>query len=310
MIQQAIDGWRSLYPFESRFLDMPLGVRMHYVDEGPRTQGLENPPCVVAVHGNPTWSFYYRELIESLRPTHRVLAIDHLGCGLSAKPQYYQYCLESHTDNLVHWIETLDLKRIVMVVHDWGGAIGIGASLRCLDRMAGLVVLNTGAFLPPYVPWRIAACRLPWIGSWAIRYGNAFARGATVMAIHRQSSLPEKVAAGLLAPYDSPMNRIGVDTFVQDIPFTPMHRTYGRLQRLELELPRLRQLPIRLVWGMKDWCFRPQCLERFQGVWPNASTLALDDVGHYVMEDAPDAVIQEVKTLLHDVNTLPPETLA
>jgi haloalkane dehalogenase len=300
--------WRELFPFPSHYLQMPYGLRMHYVDEpsdpssGHGKHGTgPNAPCVVAVHGNPTWSFTYRELIAAMRGTHRVLAVDHIGCGLSSKPQRYEYCLKTHTDNLVHWIEALDLKDIVMVVHDWGGAIGLGAAIQCIDRMAGIVVLNTGAFPPPHIPLRIAACRLPFVGSWSIRYGNLFAQAATRMALNRKHHLPEKVAQGLLAPYDSPMNRIGIDTFVRDIPFSPLHRTYGVLQHLELQLSTLRSLPIRLVWGMKDWCFRPECLQRFQGIWPEAKIRKLDDVGHYVMEEAADEVIAEVRELVRDL---------
>jgi haloalkane dehalogenase len=299
MIASLDASWRALYPFDSKYWSMPHGMRLHYVDEGPAiAPESDRSPCVVAVHGNPTWSFYYRNLIQAIRPEHRILAVDHLGCGWSSKPQRYAYALSNHTERLVQWIEWLDLRDIVMVVHDWGGAIGLGAAVQCLDRMAGLVVLNTGAFVPPYIPFRIAACRLPWLGSWAVRYANAFALAATRMAIHRLASLEESVADGLLAPYDSPAHRVGIDSFVRDIPFTPLHPTYQTLQKLELHLPRLQQLPIRLVWGMKDWCFRPECLKRFQSVWPNSQTFELGDVGHYVMEEAPGDVSHHVRSLL------------
>jgi haloalkane dehalogenase len=154
----ASSDWRRLYPFASHYLRLKCGSRLHYVDEQPSTNLPEgtNPfllsqvnasaPCVLAVHGNPTWSFYYRELISALRNSYRSIAVDHLGMGLSDKPQNYPYCLSSHTDNLVSLIEALDLRNIVMVVHDWGGAIGLGAATRCIERMTGIVVLNTAAF--------------------------------------------------------------------------------------------------------------------------------------------------------------------
>jgi haloalkane dehalogenase len=200
--------------------------------------------------------------------------------------------LAKHTDNLVRWIDALDLRQIVMVVHDWGGAIGLGAALKRLDRIAGLVVLNTGAFPPPYVPWRIAACRFPILGSFAMRYLNAFALAATRMAIDRLDRLEPSVQAGLLAPYNSPANRIGIDTFVRDIPLRHSHKTYRVLSELERDLPKLGHLPIDLVWGMKDWCFTPECLSRFQSVWPEAQVHQLPDVGHYVMEEAPEDVLR------------------
>jgi cis-3-alkyl-4-acyloxetan-2-one decarboxylase len=328
--------WRALYPFASHYYQTRRGPRLHYLDEGPGQKrngdaglpiqaavtagsagqivdmpdvggpvvigpvahGQGGSPCIVAVHGNPTWSFYYRSLVRAMRATHRVLAVDHIGCGLSDKPEAYPYCLQTHTDTLVEWIEALDLRNIVMVVHDWGGAIGLGAATRCLDRMSGLVVLNTAAFPPPYVPWRIAVLRTPGIGTWAIRRWNAFARAATFMTIERIPALDPAVREGLLHPYDSYSNRVGVDAFVRDIPLTRSHSTYGVLEELESRLPSLEKLPIHLVWGMKDWCFRPECLRRFQSIWSMATTVELGDVGHYVMEDAPEAVLAEVRKLV------------
>jgi haloalkane dehalogenase len=120
------------------------------------------------------------------------------------------------------------------------------------------------------------------------------------MAIHRLPHLDEPVRDGLLAPYDSPSNRVGIDAFVKDIPFSPLHPTYGVLQRLELHLPKLKHLPIRLVWGMKDWCFRPECLRRLEAAWPDSRTVELNDVGHYVMEEAPETVIEQVREVLDE----------
>ncbi|MFZ4079792.1 MAG: alpha/beta fold hydrolase [Pirellula sp.] len=305
-MSSADADWKRLYPFASNYLELEPSVRMHYVDQSPadrRPSSLapDAEPCILAVHGNPTWSFYYRSIVENFSKTHRVLAVDHIGCGLSDKPQKYDYCLSKHTENLVRWIDALDLHRIVMVVHDWGGAIGLGAALERLDRIAGIVVLNTGAFPPPYVPLRIAACRLPILGSFAIRYLNAFALAATRMAIDRLPRLEPGVQAGLLAPYDSPANRIGIDTFVRDIPLSHSHRTYRVLAELEQSLPKLGHLPIHLVWGMKDWCFRPECLRKFQALWPQAAVHELADVGHYVMEEAPEQVQATLNRVLVDL---------
>ncbi|MBM3964594.1 MAG: alpha/beta fold hydrolase [Planctomycetes bacterium] len=289
-------SWRKLYPFASHRMEFDGGVRMHYIDEG--SSGPDDK-CVVAVHGNPTWSFYYRSIIAAMRGTHRALAVDHIGCGLSDKPQMYPYCLATHTSNLVRWIENLDLRNIVMVVHDWGGAIGLGAAVQCRDRISGLVVLNTGAFPPPYVPLRIAACRIPILGSWSMTRLNLFARAATTMAIDRLPRLDDNVREGLLAPYDTPEHRVGIDTFVRDIPLSKKHPTYGILSTLESRLPELSGLPIHLVWGMKDWCFTPTCLRRFQAAWPGAVTEELSDVGHYVMEESPKDVIAHVQQLVY-----------
>jgi len=290
------NAWRAEYPFESHFLEMQSGVRMHYVDEQ-----LANSPSlntILCVHGNPTWSFYYRSIVSEFRDQCRIVAVDHVGCGLSDKPQQYDYCLTQHTKNLVQLIEALDLRNITLVVHDWGGAIGLGAAVRCPTRFRNIMILNTAAFPPPYIPKRIAACRIPLIGSWMIRYGNAFARAAISMAIDRLPRLSPAAREGLLVPYDTPKHRIAIDRFVQDIPLSPNHPTWSVLEKLEQDLANLRQLPIHFVWGMRDWCFRPECMERLQVAFPDATRLELQDVGHYVMEEASHEVVTELKRLV------------
>ncbi len=262
-----MQNWRSEYPFTSRYALID-GRQYHYIDEG------QGSSPIVCVHGNPTWSFYYRSLVSGLRDQYRVMAVDHLGCGLSEKPQRYDYSLSRHIGNLVQWIDQLDLHHITLVVHDWGGAIGMGAAIARPQRISKLMILNTAAFPPPYVPLRIAACRIPVLGSWMIRYLNAFAYPATFMAIDRLPRLSEIAKSGLLAPYDSVKNRIAIDGFVRDIPLTKSHPTYDVLAQIEQSLPVLEPKQISMVWGMKDWCFRPECLERFEAVFPELKSIA------------------------------------
>ncbi|XZE52287.1 alpha/beta fold hydrolase [Planctomycetaceae bacterium SH139] len=289
----TISDWQAEFPWPSE--NILLGsLRYAYIDQGEGDQPL------VAVHGNPTWSFYWRKLIERFSPSQRVLAVDHIGCGRSDKPQQYNYCLAQHRDNLLSWIERLDLRNITLVVHDWGGAIGLAAAVEQPDRFARLVVTNTGAFPPPYLPLRIAACRWPLIGTPAVRGLNAFARAAIWMATARHRRLPAAAAHGLLAPYDSWQNRVAIDRFVRDIPMRAEHPTHQVLVDLEARLTTLADKPQLLVWGMRDWCFRPSCLRRFQAVWPQAQTVELADVGHYVMEDAGAEMVTAVERFLAD----------
>ncbi len=285
--------WKSEYPFASQFMELP-GGKLHYVDEGPR----DAEQTIVCVHGNPTWSFYYRSIISHFRNTTRCLALDHLGCGLSDKPTSFDYCLENHTRNLIEWIDRLDLKNVILVVHDWGGAIGLGAAAERSDRITKLCILNTAAFPPPFIPFRIQLCRFPILGSWAIRYLNAFAGTAVWMAIDRLPRLSKAAREGLLYPYSSPSQRIAVDRFVQDIPRTPGHRTWAVLERLEANLERLADKPTTFVWGMKDWCFIPACMNRMKPNFHRAKIRELSDVGHYVMEEASPEVIEELTLLL------------
>lgn len=284
--------WRSLYPFSSHFLQLGAG-RLHYVDEG---SGLP----VLMVHGNPTWSFYYRQLVIALRDRYRALAVDHLGCGLSDKPhrRAYSYTLSQRIKDLVEVIRRLDLQQITLVAHDWGGAIGLGAALQVPDRIARIVLFNTGAFPPPFIPKRILICKTPLIGTLAIRGLNVFARAALWMATERPERLRGASAAGLLAPYDRWSHRVAIDAFVKDIPRSSRHPSWRVLQEIESGLPQLASRPVQMIWGMRDWCFTPQCLERLRRSFPAAEVHEISDAGHYVMEDADQQVIALVDEFL------------
>ena len=291
--------WRELYPFPSQFIELVGGVKMHYVETGAKnSNSTTDRPTVLCVHGNPTWSFTYRRVLAELDSEARVIAVDHVGCGLSDKPQEYPYSLEQHIANLVQLIVQLDLRRITLLVHDWGGAIGLGAGLRVLDRIESAVILNTAAFPPPYVPMRIAACRIPVLGNWAMRQLNLFALAALRMTLHRLPKLDPQVAAGLIAPYSNWANRVAIAKFVQDIPNSPADATWQLLVNIEQQLTRYDDRRIKLVWGMHDWCFRPECLHRFQQLLPRAQTQELSDVGHYVMEEAANEVLAALRSQL------------
>lgn len=290
------ESWRELYPFQSRMYDLEPGRserRIHYVDEGAGSP-------LLMVHGNPTWSFYYRSLVLAFRDRYRTIACDHLGCGLSDKPQDYPYTLAQHTDNLCRLIDALDLRDITLVVHDWGGAIGLGAAVARPERIARMVILNTGAFPPPYIPARILACRTPLVGRIALRGLNLFARAALTMATRRPGGLPEDVREGLLAPYNSWRNRVAIWRFVRDIPVTKRHPTWQTLSKLESHLPRLADRPVQLIWGLGDWCFDTRCLDRFEKIFPRARVRRLPQAGHYLLEDAPDEVAGEIDRFLRE----------
>ena len=252
----------DLLSYESKEIDAGP-FKQRFLDEG------NGDETVLCVHGNPTWSFYYRGVIDRLSDSHRVVAVDHIGCGRSDKPtrEQFPYTLAAHRDNLVALIDHLDLQNITLVAHDWGGAIGLSSLVERKDRFKRIVLLNTGAFPPPYIPLRIAACRLPVLGTAGVRGLNLFARAAVTMAMSR-TKMDNRVSAGLLAPYNSWSNRVAVDAFVRDIPMSKNHPTYETLAQLESALPSLADLPSLLVWGMKDWCFHGECLKRFQNVWP------------------------------------------
>ena len=282
--------WRRLYPFRSHELALD-SLRYHFLDEGT------GEPLLM-VHGNPTWSFYWRNLVTAFRDRYRVIVPDHIGCGLSDKPQRYEYTLAQHVRNLVRLVEHLDLSGVTLLAHDWGGAIGLGAALAAPERFARIVLFNTGAFPPPFVPLRIRVCRTPVVGRIAMRGLNLFARAALTMAVEKPERLTPAVRAGLLAPYDNWANRVAIDQFVRDIPFSRRHPTWQTLAEIEAALPTIAPRPVQLIWGMRDWCFTPACLERFAQIFPHAAVHRLADAGHYVIEDAHERIVPLVQAFL------------
>lgn len=296
------ESWRPLYPFTSREMRID-GQRYHYVDEG------RGEPLLL-VHGNPTWSFYWRDLISALSPRYRVIAVDHIGCGLSDKPKDYPYRLAQHSKNLSELVQRLDLQNITLLAHDWGGAIGVGAALADEVRYRRFVMFNTAAFRSQRMPWRIAACRIPVLGRLAVQGLNAFARAALTMAVEKPERMTPAVRAGLLAPYDSWSHRQATYRFVADIPLSPEHPSYAALLATEQGLSRLADRPWMFVWGMRDWCFSPHFLERFLEFFPGAEVHRLEDAGHYVIEDAHERIVPLVQAFLekHAVS-LPPDRI-
>jgi len=284
--------WREEYPFESHWLDLD-GHRYHYVDQG------EGSPLLF-VHGNPTWSFAFRRSVSGLSDEYRCLAVDHIGCGLSDKPLEYEYRLARHIDNLCRLIEELDLDQITLVAHDWGGAIGMGAAVRMAARISRICLMNTAAFPSTFIPKRIAICRIPILGALGVRGLNGFAKAAITQAVANKNCWTPAAKAGYLAPYDSWNHRIAVHRFVQDIPMKPSHPSYATLQEIADQLDLFNETPIKLLWGMQDWCFHPGFLHRFQEIWPHAETVELAHAGHYLFEDDPTRCVDEVRRLAHD----------
>jgi len=290
----AREALGTLYPFAPHA--QPLDgahahLAQHFVDEGDPSK----PPCLL-LHGNPTWSFAWRRLIPFLSGEHRVVALDHVGMGLSDKPADYPYTLAQHVANVERIVLALDLKDITLIVHDWGGAIGMGFARRHPERVARLVFMNTAAFPSRDIPRRIAMCRWPGVGPFVVKQLNGFARAATVMASTRP--LPPGVRAGYLWPHRDAADRTAILRFVQDIPMSPRHPSWAELEAIDAALPGFRDRPACLIWGERDWCFTPAFRRGFEERLPNAESHPLDDAGHYVFEDQPRAVEARLATFL------------
>jgi pimeloyl-ACP methyl ester carboxylesterase len=280
------------YPFTPKSFRTADGARMSYLDEGPRRSS-----AVLMVHGNPTWSFYFRSLVRALAPTRRCIVPDHVGMGLSEKPENYSYTLATRIADLEALVASLGLTEIDLVVHDWGGAIGMGLAGRHPKLIRRLVILNTAAFAAPHIPTRIALCRLPLLGPLLVRGGNGFAWPATWMAMHRRKLSPAE-KAGYLLPYDSWAHRVAVNAFVRDIPMDPSHPTWNTLQAVEQGLAQFRDRPSLVIWGGQDFCFHDYFLGRWKEILPGAKIHRLDDAGHYVLDDAREEVVPMIHEFL------------
>ena len=284
------DSIRAEYPFESNFHRLAEGHTLHYLDEGER-----DAPAVLMVHGNPTWSFFYRHLVRTLSPHFRTIVPDHLGMGLSGRPQNYAYRLQNHIGNLASLLDHLEISDYHLVVHDWGGPIGLGLDGKRARREGKTVILNTAAFADARLPFRIAACRLPWVGEALIRHCNAFAGVAVWMA--PASRLPDAVKRGFLWPYQNSRDRVAIARFVQDIPMHPSHPSFPTLLQIEKSLPEVEGDKL-LLWGLEDFCFTPHFLERWKSIYPSAECKTFQGAGHYLLEDRREDVLSAVSGFL------------
>ncbi len=289
--------FKSEYPFKSNYLDLN-GLKYHYLDEG------KGDP-VVMVHGNPSWSFYYRNLVRELRSDYRVIVPDHIGCGLSDKPvdSQYTFSLQQRVDDLDALLTSLKLKRkITLVVHDWGGMIGMAWAARHPEKVARLVILNTAAFHLPAAkkfPYALKLCRDTQLGSFLVQGFNAFARGAAWVGCKRQRLKPE-LRKMYCSPYDNWQHRVATLRFIQDIPLSPDDRGYDLISEVEAGLDQFNKLPMIICWGELDFVFDIVFLAEWQKRFPQAKVHSFTDCGHYILEDAKEEVLPLIRKFLHD----------
>ena len=282
---------REEYPFESHYFDVPAGS-LHYVDEG-----CGQP--IVMVHGNPTWSYLYRHLIKRLRSEYRCLAPDHLGFGLSDKPKDWSYLPADHATNLTALIEELGLKNITLVVQDWGGPIGLSYAVDHPENVARIIIMNTWAW-PVNRDWYYIAFSGfvggP-IGRMLIRRYNFFARSIMRQAFGDKGKLTKAAHEHYLRALATPEDRKGCFVFPkQIIGSTPW------LGQLWDRIPTLNGKPKLIVWGMKDIAFREKELKRWERTFPEARSIRLSSVGHYVQEEAADELAEAVVPFLKETS--------
>lgn len=305
------------YPFIPRRFDVRPGIAMSYLDEGPG-----DGEVVLMVHGNPSWSYYWRHLVLGLRDRYRCIVPDHVGMGLSDKPDdgggvhppragagAYDYTLQSRIDDLGALLRHAGVGEdtpVTLAVHDWGGMIGFGWALSHMPQVRRLVVTNTAAFPLPAakpMPWQLSLGRDSRVGGWAIRRFNLFARGATRLGVGRP--MPRAVRRAYASPYDGWANAIATLRFMQDIPLREGDRAWPLLQAAADALPGYADRPAFIGWGLRDFVFDRHFLEGFRAALPRAEVHAFEDAGHYVLEDKHDILVPAIRAFL-DAHPLRP----
>ena len=283
--------WRSEYPFTGKRLDLG-GYQMHYLDEG---QG----ETVVMVHGNPSWSFYFRELVKTLRPTNRCIVPDHIGMGLSDRPgeDRYRYTLKSRIDDLEKLLEKLaPTGPVTLILHDWGGMIGMGWAVRHPERVKAIVAFNTSCFgLPKEKNFpgllRIMRGSLSGVPIRAIRLARRFVLSTCTA---RRKLSPAAVDA-YLSVCDSWKDSLAVHRFVQDIPLAPGDAAWEVVADIESKLGVFKETPMFLPWGLKDWVFDEAFLNGWRQRFPKAVVRPFPDCGHFLLEDAPEEMAVAIR---------------
>jgi haloalkane dehalogenase len=304
------------YPFTPRRIELRPGIGLSYLDEGPGDGAGAAADVIVMLHGNPSWSFYWRHLVLGLRDRYRCIVPDHVGMGLSDKPDdgggvrpprqpdpragLYDYTLQSRIDDLAALLDRLGITGpVTLAVHDWGGMIGFGWALSHLPQVERLVILNTAAFPLPTakpMPWQLSLGRDSRVGGLLIRAFNLFARGAAWFGTRRR--LPADVRRAYITPNAGWRNAISTLRFMQDIPLREGDRAWPLVAEAGRRLPAYADRPAFIGWGLRDFVFDRHFLDGFRRALPQAEVHAFEDAGHYVLEDKRAVLVPRIRAFL------------
>jgi haloalkane dehalogenase len=274
----------TLYPFEDRYVDID-GARVHYVDEG-------SGPTLLLLHGNPTWSFLYRDVIKGLRDQFRCVALDYPGFGRSTAPPGYAFTPAEHARVVERFVTDLDLRDVTMMVQDWGGPIGFAVATRRPDRFARFVIGNTWAW-PKSDPGTQLFSRFlggP-VGKRLILNRNLFVERILPGGMRKKKLTSEEMEA-YRRPFPTPQSRIPTWVFPREIL-----RSRPFLAEVEEGLSAVADRPALIVWPTNDVAFRSPERKRWQEIFPNHRLVTLEGAAHYIQEDAPDQIVAAIQDL-------------
>jgi cis-3-alkyl-4-acyloxetan-2-one decarboxylase len=284
--------FEGTFPFEPRWTRVAPDVRLHHVEEG-------TGPPVLLLHGNPTWSYLYRRFLPPIAGAgFRAIAVDHMGFGRSDRPPGHgRYTMRGHVENLLAFIRELDLRDLTLVMQDWGGPIGFGAAVEEPDRVARLVIMNTGVGvfpsgtpMPLHEPFRTRG-----LGEILGLGANLFVE--TMFGGMRRESATPLVAEAYRAPFPDYHSRVPILAFARDVPIGRAHPTAPYMHQVAEQAAGLRR-PTLVVWAMRDRVFPPMLLEVWRGLYPHAEVVELPEARHYLQEDEPEAITEAVVAFL------------
>ena len=293
MIDIKDETFDGTFPFAPHHHNIN-GFEMHFVDEG------RGEP-IVLVHGDPTWGYLYRTFIPSLSQHRRCIVPDQMGMGKSGTPQDpYPYRLRHHIANLETLLLNLDLHDMTLVLHDWGGPVGLGFATRHPQRIKRLVLMNTWAFAPwPGGPFpRLLDLIRSERGEKFVLEKNGYLEPALLGTTHHPERLTKTVMDAYRAPFPTPASRLALLCWSRDIPVTETDPSYAQMKRVERELSHFVRTPTLLVWGVRDPVLPKSVLRRWQRIYPHATTHEIEDASHFVQEDAPERVIRCIEEFL------------
>lgn len=284
----------ELFPFKSNFITIS-GLRMHYLDEYSGSD-ISTAPVAILLHGNPTWSFYYRDLVKALRDKFRVIVPDFLGMGFSDRPLSASFRAIDRISHMEELVEKLGLEKYSLVMHDWGGSIGSGLAVRHPEKIERMVYLNTTLTETEALPPLIKLAATPFIGKFLTKYSKSFLRFTTHLGVSRK--LSKQIKAGYYLPYKTSQARRAIWDFVDDIPFDSSHPSYSVMLDLAERLPLLANKQVQIVWGLQDPCFHREMLSKVVKQFPDAELIEISDAAHLVLEDAKEIAIPAIARFL------------
>lgn len=271
------------YPFKSHFFTLHDGQQMHYVDEGD-----SNAEVLLFVHGTQASSFLYRKFIRHFGQNYRCIAIDHIGYGLSDKPEAYAYTPQQHAQNLMVLVDSLKLDSFHLFVHDFGGPIGLAMAMQRAQRVKSIAIFNTWLWSLEAEPEakQIARFLKSGLGKWLYTRTNFSPSYLVKKSFYQKEAYTKAVKQGFNVPFQKKSDRFGLFGMAQSLLGSS-----AWYDSLWMKADVLKDIPKLVLWGTKDPFLKPAMLEKWSSRFPNAHIERLES-GHFVQEEKTDESIQ------------------